>query len=160
MVRYRRVRVPDGTFFFTVTLRDRRGRLLVDELPALRAAWRSARMRVAHDIVAAVVLPDHLHAVLRMRDGAGDYSRLWQEIKKGFTRRVRAPGAPSPWQARFREHMVRDEADLRRCLDYVHFNPVKHGHAVRVRDWPYSTFHRHARAGALPIDWGGEASVP
>ena len=109
MVRYRRNRVPHGTFFFTVTLRNRRDDALVRHVDALRASWRVARARVPHEVIAAVVLPDHLHAVIAMRDGVGDYSRLWQAIKKGFTRRI-APRGPSPWQARFWEHTIRDES--------------------------------------------------
>jgi hypothetical protein len=54
---------------------------------------------------------------------------------------------------------VRDETDLRHHADYIHFNPVKHGHAAAVRDWPYSSFHRFVRLGWLPPDWAGERSV-
>ena len=155
MVRYRRNRVPGGTYFFTVTLRDRRSDALVANIDALREAWGVARWRVPHAVLAAVVLPDHLHAVIRMHDAAGDYPRLWQDIKKGFTRRVAGPGAGvSPWQARYWEHTIRDGSDLRAHVDYVHFNPVKHRHVVRVVDWPYSSFHREVRAGRLPADWG------
>ena len=154
MVRYRRNRVPDGTYFFTVTLRNRRSDLLVRHIDALRDAWRSARSRTPHAVIAVVVLPDHLHAVIRMRDG-GDYSRLWQDIKKGFTRRTTMPCAPSPWQPRFWEHTIRDEEDLRRHVDYVHINPLKHGWVRRVADWPHSSFHRHVRDRVLPADWGG-----
>jgi putative transposase len=118
MVRYRRNRVPNGTYFFTVTLRNRQSDALVRNVDALREAWRSARSRTPHEAIAVVVLPDHLHAVIRMRDG-GDYSRLWQDIKKGFTRRTTTT-APSPWQPRFWEHTIRDEDDLRRHVDYVH----------------------------------------
>lgn len=95
MVRYRRNRVPDGTFFFTVTLRNRRDDALVRHIDALRASWRAARVQVPHEVVAAVVLPDYLHAVIAMRDGAGDYSRLWKAIKKGFTRRIASHGRPA-----------------------------------------------------------------
>ena len=154
MVGYRRMRVPEGTFFFTVTLRDRRSALLTERIDELRAAWRSAKGRVPHDVIAAVVMPDQMHAVLRMRDGNGDYSRLWQDIKKGFTRRVCEPGARSPWQSRFWEHTVRCESSLAACVDYVHINPVKHGRVTRVRDWPHSTFHRYVQRGDLPPDWG------
>lgn len=87
MVLYRRNRVSGGTYFFTVTLRNRRSDVLVRHVDALRDAWRSARTRVPHAVIASVVLPDHLHAVIEMPDGASDYSRLWQDIKKGFTRR-------------------------------------------------------------------------
>jgi len=78
---------PGWDLFFTVTLRDRRNDALVRHVDALRQSWRSAKSRVPHAVMASVVLPDHLHAVIEMCDG-GDYSRLWQEIKKGFTRRT------------------------------------------------------------------------
>ncbi|GAA5069695.1 transposase [Lysobacter panacisoli] len=156
MVRYRRSRIPGGTYFFTLTLRDRRDDALVRHIDLLRASWRVASSRVPHEVIAVVVLPEHLHAVIRLRNDTADYSQLWQEIKKGFTRRL--PGdRVSLWQPRFWEHTIRDEVDLRRHVDYVHFNPVKHGLVTRVADWPLSSFHRHARMGWLPVDWGGEA---
>jgi putative transposase len=154
MVRYRRNRVPDGTYFFTVTLHNRRSDALVRYVDALRSAWRAARFRVPHEVVAAVVLPDHLHAVITMCDGAGDYSRLWQDIKKGFTRRLPA-GCVSPWQSRFWEHTIRDERDLHAHVDYVHINPLRHGLVARVVDWPHSSFHRYVHLGRLSVDWAG-----
>ncbi|MGB5177122.1 MAG: transposase [Gammaproteobacteria bacterium] len=60
------------------------------------------------------------------------------------------------WQRRFWEHRVRDQADLNRCQDYLHWNPVKHRHVSRVADWPFSTFHRFACKGYYPRDWGGQ----
>ena len=158
MVRYRRNRVADGTFFFTVTLRDRRSEALVRHIDALRHAWQSAQTRVPHEVVAAVVLPDHLHAVIRMRDGVGDYSRLWQDVKKGFTRRIGWTGHRSPWQSRFWEHTIRDDDDLKRHIDYVHINPMKHGLVPRIAEWPHSSFHRYTRAGFLPLNWAGATS--
>jgi putative transposase len=62
------------------------------------------------------------------------------------------------WQRRFWEHTLRDENDLVRHVDYIHFNPVKHGHVKHVIDWPYSTFHRMVRLGVYPQDWGGDSS--
>lgn len=153
MVRYRRNHVPGGTFFFTVNLRDRRSDALVRHVDVLRASWANVRSRVAHDVLAVVVLPEHLHAVIRMDDETGDYSRLWQEIKKGFTRRM-SPGGNSPWQPRFWEHTIRDDADLQAHVDYIHINPVKHGLVERACEWPYSSFHRYVRAGILSTDWG------
>jgi putative transposase len=153
MVRYRRNRVAGGTYFFTVALRDRRDDALVRHIDLLRASWQKARSRIPHTVVAAVVLPDHLHAVIRMPETDADYSRLWQEIKKGFTRRLQNAG-PSPWQSRFWEHTIRDDDDLRAHVEYVHFNPVKHGLVTRVVDWPYSSFHRYVRDGELTTDWG------
>lgn len=59
------------------------------------------------------------------------------------------------WQRRYWEHLIRDEDDLRRHVDYIHINPVKHGYVKRVGDWPWSTFHRYVQRGLLPADWAG-----
>jgi putative transposase len=60
------------------------------------------------------------------------------------------------WQRRYWEHVIRDDADLERHVDYIHLNPVKHGYVSRVSDWPYSSFHRYVARGILPPDWGGD----
>lgn len=114
------------------------------------------KARIPHEVVAAVVLPGHLHAVIAMRDGSEDYPRLWQDIKKGFTRRI---GGASPWQVRYWEHTITGETDLRRHVDYVHINPVKHGLVARVMDWPHSSFHRYVSEGSLPLDWAGKVEL-
>ena len=156
MVRYRRNRIAGATYFFTVTLRDRRSDLLVREIEALREAWRKAASRVPHTVIAAVVMPDHLHAVIRMDDDTANYPRLWQDIKKGLTRRTSPPGSKSAWQSRYWERTVRDEEELQACVDYVHINPLKHGLVNALVDWPHSTFHRCVRKGWLPSDWAAE----
>ena len=153
MVKYRRNRIAGATYFFTVTLRDRRSDLLVREIDALRDAWRKAAGRLPHTVIAAVVLPDHLHAVIRMDDATADFPRLWQDIKKGFTWRTALPGSASAWQSRYWERTVRDEVGLQACVDYVHINPLKHGLVNAVVDWPHSTFHRYVSKGWLPADW-------
>jgi len=152
MVNYRRARAHGGTYFLILTLRDRRSDVLVRNIDCLCKAWLAAKRRVPHDMIAVVVLPDHLHALVRMRDARDDYSRLVQDVKKGFTRRIGMCGR-GPWQSRFWEHLIRDDADLRAHIDYIHFNPVKHGYVPRVADWPHSSFHRFVRAGLLPPDW-------
>jgi putative transposase len=63
------------------------------------------------------------------------------------------------WQRRFWEHLIRGERDFQAHMDYVHINPVKHGLVKRVRDWPYSTFHRLVKQDVYPIDWAGGAEV-
>jgi hypothetical protein len=75
-------------------------------------------------------------------------------------RRVRlARGERAIWQRRFWEHLIRDDADYARHVEYCHINPVKHGLVRRVRDWPHSSFHRDVRAGLLPEDWAGEIAI-
>jgi putative transposase len=58
------------------------------------------------------------------------------------------------WQRRFWEHTIRDDLDLERHIEYIHYNPVKHGLARSVRDWPWSSFHRYVRMGYYSVDWG------
>jgi putative transposase len=149
MVRYRRNLVPGGTYFFAVTLADRRSRVLVDNIDALRAAFRTTRQERPFTVDAIVVLPEHLHTLWTLPDGNADFSGRWWRIKRLFSTAIGA----KPWARRFWEHTIRDDADFERHVDYIHFNPVKHGHVSRVIDWPYSSFHRYVRQGLLPSDW-------
>ena len=168
MVRYRRAVVPGGTFFFTVTLADRRSSVLVDHVGLLRSAFRQARGRRSFAVDAIVVLPDHLHVILTLPAGDSDFSGRWKAIKAAFTRSVVATGLTIArdhrgeyllWQRRFWEHTIRDDPDFERCANYIHFNPVKHGLASVPVAWPYSSLHRYVRAGILPSDWGGDGRV-
>jgi putative transposase len=163
MVQYRRQYTPGGSFFFTLTLRNRRLSLLTDHRDLLRAAFREVRAARPFRIDAIVILPEHLHAVWTLPAQDADFSNRWRLIKGGFTRRLKARGInlmPDArgehglWARRFWEHSLRDERDLRQHVDYIHFNPVKHGHVSRPVDWPHSSLHRYIRQGVLPADWG------
>jgi putative transposase len=167
MVRYRRNFIPGGTYFFTVTLADRRSRALVDHVGALRSAFRVTRRDQPFSIDAIAILPDHLHAILTLPANDADFPGRWRRIKGYFSTALieagldlkRFPnGELALWQRRFWEHTIRDEGDFTRHVDYIHFNPVKHGLVQRVRDWPHSSFHRYVREGLLPDDWAGNAS--
>jgi putative transposase len=164
MVRYRRNLVPGGSFFFTVTLADRRSSILVDHVGVLRAAFRIARQERPFQIDAIVVLPDHLHAIFTLPPDDADFSGRWRRIKGHFTRQIIAAGISvgrhpngeyALWQRRFWEHTIRDDGDFARHVNYIHFNPVKHGLVTRVRDWPYSSFRLYVRRGLLTEDWAG-----
>lgn len=147
MSAYRRLYIPGGTYFFTVNLADRSRRLLVDNVEALRQSWREVEQAHAFSTLAAVVLPDHLHVVWTLPPGDADFSTRLRLLKSGFTRRLRASGLIAPnekiWQNRFWEHAIRDDRDLENHINYVHFNPVKHGHVAEIPDWPYSTWKRY-----------------
>ena len=163
MVLYRRHRVPGGTYFFTVALRNRKWSLLVDRIDDLRQSVRYALRKKPFDIDAWVVLPEHLHTIWTLPPHDDDYSGRWKLIKGRFTHLLVKAGLGTTkndrgeydvWQGRFWEHTVRDETDFARHVDYLHYNPVKHGWVERVRDWPYSTFHRFVEAGIYPVSWG------
>ena len=165
MVRYRRNFLAGGTFFFTVTLKDRRSSALTDNIDLLRDAFQRARERQPFKIDAIVVLPDHLHTIWTLPDGDSDFSGRWRSIKAGVTRDLVKRGHAASqnrkgeydiWQRRFWEHTVRDDADRERCTNYIHLNPVRHGLVSAPVQWPFSSFHRYVRERLLPPDWGGD----
>lgn len=166
-MKYRRAAAAGASYFFTVNLADRNTDTLVQHVGELREVMQQVRQAHPFVVVAMVVLPEHLHAVWRLPPGDADYPMRWSLIKSGFSRRmpkgerVRASRAAKRergiWQRRYWEHQIRDEADLARHVDYIHYNPVKHGWVARVVDWPHSTFHEYVKRGLVPPDWGGGA---
>ena len=164
MVHYRRNLLPGATFFFTVALADRRSRSLTIHIAALREAFRTARSERPFEIDAIVVLPEHLHTILTLPDGDADFPHRWRRIKTVFTQGLLNAGEALPsrdatgrilWQRRFWEHTIRDDADYSRHVDYIHYNPTRHGLVASPVDWPHSSLHRFIRQGVLAADWGG-----
>ncbi|MBI1367742.1 MAG: transposase [Planctomycetes bacterium] len=178
---YRRKRLQGGTYFFTLVTAQRQPILTTDTARVmLRRCITEARQTRPFDVLAFVLLPDHLHTLWTLPDGDADYSTRWRHIKGAFTHHwLRSGGAErsvSPgqqrhhyrgvWQPRFYEHTIRDEDDLRAHVEYIHYNPVKHGLVACPKDWFWSSFHRYVADGIYSIDWccGNEypqpASVP
>ena len=152
---YRRVRVGGGCYFFTVVTHRR--------LPLLRnAAVRrhlgDALRRTAGEypfrVDGIVLLPDHLHCLWTLPENDSDFPLRWRLIKR---RTTMAAGHGNLWQPRFWEHLIRDDRDFRNHLEYIHYNPVKHGHVGTPKDWPWSSFHRYVREGVYEPDWGSTA---
>jgi putative transposase len=160
---YRRNRVPGGTYFFTVNLMDRRSDVLVRHVDWLRDAVRQVRARAPFHIDAWIVLPEHMHSLWTLPEEDTDFSARWQAIKTAFSLRLPPgehrsasrvrKGERGIWQRRFWEHTIRDDRDYAIHMDYIHFNPLKHGLANAVADWPYSSFHRCVRRGLYPAQW-------
>jgi putative transposase len=167
---YRRNRVPGATYFFTVNLLDRRSDLLVARIDALREAVRQVRRRRPFHIDAWVVLPDHMHCLWTLPEGDSGFPARWRDIKTEFAKSLPAIEQRSPvmvrrgergnWQRRFWEHTIRDDRDYAAHMDYVHFNPVKHGLAQTPADWPFSSFPRCVARGLYSACWLGGAAEP
>lgn len=162
MVQYRRSLVAGGTYFFTVNLQDRRHALLVEHVHELKSIVREVQAQLPFSIDAMVVLPDHWHAVWTLPPDDAGYSRRIQLIKAKFTSHLLRAGERIDkdergeyrlWQKRFWEHTIRDERDFETHVNYVHINPVKHGHAARPIDWPHSTMRKYVDQALLPADW-------
>ena len=168
---YRRWFMPGGTYFLTLVTYQRQPILTTEDgrnflREAILDVWRPHRFK----LVAAVLLAAHFHLIVSLPAGDCRYSMRIQRIKAGFTRRwlnaghsevevtkaEREKNQHGIWQPRFWEHTVRDEDDLDRCADYIHWNPRKHELVQRVVDYPWSSFHRFVREGHYESHWGGE----
>jgi putative transposase len=172
---YRRWHVPGGTYFFTVVTDSRRP-ILCNEMArkCLHDAIAKVRVKWPIEVVAIVLLPDHIHTVWTLPQGDAGYPMRWKRIKEEFTSAYLSHGgaevAPNlsrqrqgergVWQRRYWEHTVRDEEDLKRCVDYVHWNPKKHGYVANVRDWQWFSFHRYVELGEYTPDWGADDPAP
>ena len=162
---YRRETTPGATYFFTVNLEDRRRTDLVANIGLLRRVVADVRGRHPFRIDASVILPDHLHMIWTLPESDADFAVRWALIKGGFSRQLQkdevlARSRASKrergiWQRRYWEHRIRDEMDLERHVDYVHYNPVKHGYAPEPVAWPYSSIHWFVRTGRVCRSWGG-----
>jgi putative transposase len=161
MPNYRRLFASGGTYFFTVNLLDRRCALLTENIGALRAAYGHVARRHPFETIAICILPEHLHCIWRLPPEDHDYPLRWRLIKSHFSRalpraadpgRGRRNGERGVWQRRFWEHLIRDDDDFDRHVDYIHFNPVRHGFVADPDDWPYSTWPEWKKEQGRPID--------
>jgi putative transposase len=175
MSNYRRNYVAGGTYFFTVVTQLRLPILGTDLGRAcLREAFLKEQERRPFDLFAIVLLPDHLHTIWTLPPGDDNYSVRWSSIKEKFTKEYRRNGGSEGvvshsrrkrrergiWQRRFWEHTCRNDDDLKRYLDYLHWNPCKHGLVQNVRDYQWSTFDRFVRLGEYAEAWGSDDPCP
>jgi putative transposase len=166
---YKRLRLNGGKYFFTVNLAERRNNdLLIRHIDCLREAFRQTRNHHPFEIDAIVVLPDHLHCIWQL-PADDDYPTRWRLIKARFAMAVpkderisrsrMSKGERGIWQRRYWEHAIRDDQDYQNHLDYIHYNPVKHGYVQAAKEWPHSSFHRWVKFGRYAENWGASAEI-
>ncbi|MCW8830834.1 MAG: transposase [Gammaproteobacteria bacterium] len=163
-MQYRRSNTKGGTYFFTVNLANRSQTLLVDNYHLLKEAIRIVKQRHPFHIDAMVVLPDHLHTIWTLPVDDADFSKRWGLIKSGFSRKLpknelRSKSRQSKaergiWQRRFWEHQIRNQQDYNQHIDYIHYNPVKHGYVSKPSNWPQSSIHKFIQNAVINNDWG------
>ncbi len=111
-----------------------------------------------------VILPEYLHTIWTLPTNDANYAMRWRLIKSYFSRHILKTEYISTsrqkrqergiWQRRFWEHTIRDDKDFENHMDYLHYNPVKHGYVKSVADWEFSTFHHCVKQGIYSADWG------
>ncbi len=169
---YRRVFSAGGTYFFTLVTYQRRPIFNNSQaIEMFQSAIQYTFDRHPFTMVASVILPDHMHFIWTLPPDDIDYSTRWRLIKSHFTHHwcpkekisqfaTRATkGQKDVWQSRFWEHLIRDEKDLYRHIEYIHFNPVKHGLVNSPSEWKYSSFDTYLRSGVYPKEWGKSEDI-
>jgi putative transposase len=166
-MQYRRAFVPGASYFFTVVTGQRRAVFSsAAAVDVLRNAFRTVLVKRPFELDAIVIMPDHMHCIWTLPPDDADFSTRWRLIKTHFTKHCDpalhsqanssrlAKKEKAVWQHRYWEHLLRDEIDYARHVEYIHYNPVKHGYAASAIEWPYSSFQRYAAAGVYPQNWG------
>lgn len=175
MPNYRRTKTKGGTYFFTVvTYRRQKILTLPESRRVLRNAIVDVKKRLPFSIAAWVLLPDHIHCLWTLPRNDSDFSKRWGLIKAKFTKQAkdllhryewmndskRMRRESTIWQRRFWEHRIRDEGDSAMHMDYIHYNPVKHGHATAPKNWRWSSFRRYVNSGDYSENWGNSEEQP
>lgn len=167
MPEYRRVFIPGGTYFLTVVTYKRKP--IFNHTSAcdlLKKVWVTESRRHPFTTNAFCLLPDHFHCVITLPESDINYPMRIREIKRLFS--IKYPVTEQNdlidsrtkrseryiWQRRFWEHTIRNENDLDKHIQYIHFNPVKHGYVDQVKDWRFSSFHRFVESGLIDMNWG------
>ena len=170
MPNYRRDFIQGGMYFFTIVLQDRSKDWLVRYIKEFREAYKETLEHCPFETVAICILPDHLHLIMQLPENDSDFSKRIRILKTNFTKRLPKEcynlfnesrtkrGELGVWQRRFWEHRIRDDKDLSEHIDYIYYNPVKHGYVRSVKDWQYSSFHQDVKNGIMDIDWGSDIS--
>ena len=158
MSNYRRSRTTGGVYFFTVVTHNRFPVFSnVKNIRAFRKICKEVCNELPFEEVACVILHDYVHSIWKLPENDCDFSKRWGVIKSRFTKYLRSNGyVEEVWQKRFWEHEIRNTNDLNIHLNYIHYNPVKHGYVKHVKDWPYSTFQIYVDKDYYPDNWGSD----
>ena len=165
MPNYHRYYIEGGIYFLTIALQNRKSDLLIRHMAELRQAYRETLAYYPFKTIAITILSEHLHWIIQLPEKESDFSRIVKLFKTRFTQKIpttlrhsnqsqNAKNEAGIWQRRFWEHYIRDEIDLKNHIYYTYYNPVKHGHVMRVKDWPYSSFHLDVKNGLFAKNWG------
>ena len=154
---YKRV-FEKNSYIFITFVTHRRKNILIDNIECLRSAFASAKEKYDFEIFAIVIMPNHIHMIIRPKE-IKDYPKIVAAIKISFTKNskieytTKRNRESNIWQRRYWEHTIRDENDLYKHLDYIHYNPIKHDYVKKAKDWKYSSFKKFVRMGYYDENW-------
>jgi len=149
----------DNTYVFLTIVTYKRKNILIENIKILRKAFEECKKKYEFDIFSIVVMPNHIHMILKPAK-INEYPKIIANIKIQFTKNVNIENEiinknreSNIWQRRYWEHTIRNEDDLYKHLDYIHYNPIKHGYVKCAKDWAYSSFNKFVNRGNYELDW-------
>ena len=159
MSNIRRYYIPNAIVFVTsVTNKRERIFLKRQSNELLLTTIESVRKEKYFELMAFVILPDHFHFLIKMPDETNNFSKILQLIKGRFTNNFKISqgitDSISIWQKRFWDHIIRSEQDLKNHLDYIHWNPLKHGLVDEPEKWFWSSYSNWIKLGLYENGWG------
>ena len=165
---YRRVFIENGYVHLIIVAYNRQP-IFIQNINLLKQAIINSKKYFNYELIAICVLPEHIHMIL-YPENIKDYPKIITSIKYYFSHNINV-GVETPtygylkkdekgiFQRRYFEHTIIDEKDLNNQINYIHYNPVKHGYATSVKDWEYSSFHKFVKKGLYDINWGSNTDI-
>jgi putative transposase len=170
MPNYKRYYLQNHYVFITVVTYNRKP-ILIENIDLLRESFKNTRKIFNFEIFGSVILPNHFHIMIKP-ENINEFSKIIGSVKKRFSFAIneefvnknisesrKKRSEKGVWQRRFYEHIIRDEEDLHKHLDYIHYNPVKHGYVSGVIDWKYSSFHKFVKLENYEVNWGSPNDI-
>ncbi len=160
---YKRVFIPNSYVHLIVVAYNRKD-IFVKNIELLRNSFKNAKQYYNFEILAICVLPEHIHMILNPNN-INDYPKIITSIKYYFSKNydvgVETPtygyinkGEKGIFQRRYFEHTICSQEELNNHINYIHYNPVKHGYVKSVKDWEYSSFHKFVENNLYDNSWG------
>ena len=150
----------ENDIIFVTHVSNNRMPILIDNFDLLCKAIETVRIKTQFNIIAWAVLPDHFHMIVDPKKN--NLSSLMKRIKLSFSwyyrQRIEMVKG-RVWQNRFWDHIIRDEKDLNKQIDYIHYNAVKHGIVANAIEWKYSSIHQYFEDGLYSKEWGSSETL-
>lgn len=147
---YRRLFVPNSIIFVTIVTYERQP-ILIQNIVKVKRAIKEVYPFYKFKILAYSILNDHIHFLIKPQE-ITDYPKIIRAIKYNFTVGIAMPTYKKFWQNRYFEHTIRDEKDLYRHLDYIHYNSMKH-YNISPKNWNFSSFKHFVKSGYYEENW-------
>ena len=158
---YRRYFIPNSMVFITIVTYNRK-QFLLDNIELIKSSIKYTKTKISFNIEAIVILKDHIHFILQP-ENINDYPNIIKHFKTYFSRYININNSDLSegkkhkkekcvWQSRYWAHIILEECDLNKHIDYVHFNPMKH-YNIAPKDWKYSSFRKYVNKNLYDINW-------